>query len=204
MKREAARRRHIAVPLCEGAADARLASDENDQRSRRRDGTLASVRKTCAAARRRKICDVMLLDQRCEHTNSSCLKFQLVRLWPPAKSTIAPGSGRRGNVAADVRTCRQRQSTRQRSARMNSPQQIQERRRDELLRRQLGPQLLAAIADPRDHRHHHQRRRTGVVRGARQRIVRGGLLFAGKPSGEPDRHRRRGARHGGRCRPSDC
>jgi P-type conjugative transfer ATPase TrbB len=31
---------------------------------------------------------------------------------------------------------------------MNSPQQIQERRRDELLRRQLGPQLLAAIADP--------------------------------------------------------
>jgi type IV secretion system protein TrbB len=29
-----------------------------------------------------------------------------------------------------------------------SPQQIQERRRDELLRRQLGPQLLAAIADP--------------------------------------------------------
>jgi type IV secretion system protein VirB11 len=32
---------------------------------------------------------------------------------------------------------------------MNSPQQIQERRRDELLRRQLGPQLLAAIADPK-------------------------------------------------------
>ena len=31
---------------------------------------------------------------------------------------------------------------------MISPQQIQERRRDELLRRQLGPQLLAAIADP--------------------------------------------------------
>ncbi len=31
---------------------------------------------------------------------------------------------------------------------MNSPQQIQERRRDELLRRQLGPQLLVAIADP--------------------------------------------------------
>ena len=31
---------------------------------------------------------------------------------------------------------------------MNSPQQIQEKRRDELLRRQLGPQLLAAIADP--------------------------------------------------------
>jgi len=31
---------------------------------------------------------------------------------------------------------------------MNSAQQIQERRRDELLRRQLGPQLLAAIADP--------------------------------------------------------
>ena len=31
---------------------------------------------------------------------------------------------------------------------MNSPQEIQERRRDELLRRQLGPQLLAAIADP--------------------------------------------------------
>ncbi len=31
---------------------------------------------------------------------------------------------------------------------MNSPQQIQERRRDELLRRQLGPQLLAAIVDP--------------------------------------------------------
>ena len=30
---------------------------------------------------------------------------------------------------------------------MISPQQIQERRRDELLRRQLGPQLLAAIAD---------------------------------------------------------
>ena len=36
----------------------------------------------------------------------------------------------------------------QRSARVISPQQIQERRRDELLRRQLGPQLLAAIADP--------------------------------------------------------
>jgi type IV secretion system protein VirB11 len=32
---------------------------------------------------------------------------------------------------------------------MISAQQIQERRRDELLRRQLGPQLLAAIADPR-------------------------------------------------------
>jgi type IV secretory pathway ATPase VirB11/archaellum biosynthesis ATPase len=32
---------------------------------------------------------------------------------------------------------------------MNSAQQIQERRRDELLRRQLGPQLLAAIADPK-------------------------------------------------------
>jgi type IV secretion system protein VirB11 len=31
---------------------------------------------------------------------------------------------------------------------MITPQQIQERRRDELLRRQLGPQLLAAIADP--------------------------------------------------------
>jgi type IV secretion system protein TrbB len=31
---------------------------------------------------------------------------------------------------------------------MISAQQIQERRRDELLRRQLGPQLLAAIADP--------------------------------------------------------
>jgi P-type conjugative transfer ATPase TrbB len=31
---------------------------------------------------------------------------------------------------------------------MLAPQQIQERRRDELLRRQLGPQLLAAIADP--------------------------------------------------------
>jgi type IV secretion system protein TrbB len=31
---------------------------------------------------------------------------------------------------------------------MISTQQIQERRRDELLRRQLGPQLLAAIADP--------------------------------------------------------
>ncbi|MBV8181262.1 MAG: P-type conjugative transfer ATPase TrbB [Mycobacterium sp.] len=31
---------------------------------------------------------------------------------------------------------------------MISPQQIQERRRDELLRRQLGPQLIAAIADP--------------------------------------------------------
>ena len=31
---------------------------------------------------------------------------------------------------------------------MNSPKEIQERRRDELLRRQLGPQLLAAIADP--------------------------------------------------------
>src|SRR6266852_4286166 len=31
---------------------------------------------------------------------------------------------------------------------MISPQQIQERRRDELLRRQLGPQLLAALADP--------------------------------------------------------
>jgi type IV secretion system protein VirB11 len=31
---------------------------------------------------------------------------------------------------------------------MISPQQIQERRRDELLRRQLGPQLLGAIADP--------------------------------------------------------
>jgi type IV secretion system protein TrbB len=31
---------------------------------------------------------------------------------------------------------------------MISPQQIQERRRDELLKRQLGPQLLAAIADP--------------------------------------------------------
>ena len=31
---------------------------------------------------------------------------------------------------------------------MISPQQIQERRRDELLRRQLGPQLLAAMADP--------------------------------------------------------
>ena len=28
---------------------------------------------------------------------------------------------------------------------MISPQQIQERRRDELLRRQLGPQMLAAI-----------------------------------------------------------
>ena len=32
---------------------------------------------------------------------------------------------------------------------MNSAQQIQERRRDELLKRQLGPQLLAAIADPK-------------------------------------------------------
>jgi type IV secretion system protein TrbB len=32
---------------------------------------------------------------------------------------------------------------------MISTQQIQERRRDELLRRQLGPQLLAAIADPK-------------------------------------------------------
>src|SRR5216684_3468647 len=32
---------------------------------------------------------------------------------------------------------------------MISPQQIQERRRDELLRRQLGPQLLSAIADPK-------------------------------------------------------
>ena len=32
---------------------------------------------------------------------------------------------------------------------MISAQQIQERRRDELLRRQLGPQLLAAIADPK-------------------------------------------------------
>jgi P-type conjugative transfer ATPase TrbB len=31
---------------------------------------------------------------------------------------------------------------------MNSPKEIQERRRDELLRRQLEPQLLAAIADP--------------------------------------------------------
>jgi type IV secretion system protein VirB11 len=31
---------------------------------------------------------------------------------------------------------------------MIAAQQIQERRRDELLRRQLGPQLLAAIADP--------------------------------------------------------
>jgi type IV secretion system protein VirB11 len=31
---------------------------------------------------------------------------------------------------------------------MISTQQIQERRRDELLRRQLGPQLLAAMADP--------------------------------------------------------
>ena len=31
---------------------------------------------------------------------------------------------------------------------MNSPREIQERRRDELLRRHLGPQLLAAIADP--------------------------------------------------------
>jgi P-type conjugative transfer ATPase TrbB len=31
---------------------------------------------------------------------------------------------------------------------MISMQQIQERRRDELLRRQLGPQLLAAMADP--------------------------------------------------------
>jgi type IV secretion system protein VirB11 len=31
---------------------------------------------------------------------------------------------------------------------MISTQQIQERRRDELLRRQLGPQLLSAIADP--------------------------------------------------------
>ena len=31
---------------------------------------------------------------------------------------------------------------------MNSPQQVQERRRDELLRRQLGPQLLGAMADP--------------------------------------------------------
>src|ERR1700687_3365183 len=31
---------------------------------------------------------------------------------------------------------------------MIPPQQIQERRRDELLRRQLGPQLLAAIDDP--------------------------------------------------------
>ena len=31
---------------------------------------------------------------------------------------------------------------------MISTQQIQDRRRDELLRRQLGPQLLAAIADP--------------------------------------------------------
>ena len=30
---------------------------------------------------------------------------------------------------------------------MFAPQQIQERRRDEILRRQLGPQLLAAIAD---------------------------------------------------------
>src|SRR5260370_35105885 len=32
---------------------------------------------------------------------------------------------------------------------MISAQQIQERRRDELLRRQLGPQLLAAIGDPK-------------------------------------------------------
>ncbi len=32
---------------------------------------------------------------------------------------------------------------------MISTQQIQERRRDELLRRQLGPQLLSAIADPK-------------------------------------------------------
>jgi type IV secretion system protein VirB11 len=32
---------------------------------------------------------------------------------------------------------------------MFAPQQIQERRRDELLRRQLGPQLLAAIGDPK-------------------------------------------------------
>jgi type IV secretion system protein VirB11 len=31
---------------------------------------------------------------------------------------------------------------------MNSPQQIQERRRDEMLHRQMGPQLLALIADP--------------------------------------------------------
>src|SRR5208282_640123 len=32
---------------------------------------------------------------------------------------------------------------------MTSTQQVQERRRDELLRRQLGPQLLAAIGDPK-------------------------------------------------------
>src|ERR1700736_4413714 len=31
---------------------------------------------------------------------------------------------------------------------MISPQKVQERRRDELLRRQLGPQLLTAMADP--------------------------------------------------------
>jgi hypothetical protein len=31
---------------------------------------------------------------------------------------------------------------------MISPHQIQERRRYDLLRRQLGPQLLTAIADP--------------------------------------------------------
>ena len=39
---------------------------------------------------------------------------------------------------------------------MISTQQIQDRRRDELQRRQLGPQLLAAIADHDDYRHHRQ------------------------------------------------
>src|SRR5215469_14809396 len=36
----------------------------------------------------------------------------------------------------------------ERRARMISATQVQERRLDELLRRQLGPQILAAIADP--------------------------------------------------------
>ena len=53
-----------------------------------------------------------------------------------------------GSCVRKQRRRRQTVRQRQRSARMISPQQIQERRRDELLRRQLGPQLLAAIADP--------------------------------------------------------
>ena len=86
---------------------------------------------------------------------------------------------------------------------MNSPKQIQERRRDELLRRQLGPQLLAAIADPAI---------TDIIVNEDGRVwfeahgkglFAADFSFAGKPAGEPHRHGGRRARHGRRRRASD-
>ena len=85
---------------------------------------------------------------------------------------------------------------------MISAQQIQERRRDEPLRRQLGPQILAAIADPTI---------TDIMVNddgqvwyeAHGRLVCRRLRSAGKPGREPHRYRGRGTRRGGQCRASD-